>query len=125
MAESPWMTDEILLLMDERRAWKGRNEQEYKNLNRIIHRECKNAKERWLEKRCSEIEDLEKRDQQIMYSKVKDLLGRKSNKKNIAIKTADGKVAMEVEEVKTRWSKYIAELFFDIRPDSDEIRIDN
>ena len=58
-------------------------------------------------------------------SKVKELLGRKNCQKNIAIKTADGKIAMDVEEVKSRWSEYIAELFFDERPDSSEIRIDD
>ena len=125
VAKRPWMTDAILRQMDERRECKGRNQQQYNSLNRTIHRECKNAKERWLEERCSEIEDLERRDQQIMYSKVKELLGRKNCKKNIAIKTADGKIAMDVEEVKSRWSEYIAELFFDERPDSSEIRIDD
>ena len=78
-----------------------------------------------MEEKCSEIENLEKRDQQIMYHKVKDLLGRRNNNKNIAIKTADGKIAMDVEEVKSRWSEYIAELFYDDRPDPGEIRIDS
>ena len=77
-----------------------------------------------MEEKCSEIEDLEKRDQQIMYHKVKDLLGRRNHKKNIAIKTADGKIAMDVEEVKSRWSEYISELFYDDRADPGEIRID-
>ena len=32
---------------------------------------------------------------------------------------------MDMEEVKSRWSEYIAKLFSDERPDSSEIRIDS
>ena len=38
MAKRPWMTDAILLQMDERRECKGRNQQQYNSLNRTIHR---------------------------------------------------------------------------------------
>ena len=49
----------------------------------------------------------------------------KNYKKKIAIMTANGKLAMDVEEVKARWSEYIAELFSDERADASEIRIDD
>ena len=47
----PWMTEAILTLMDDRRKSKGRNEQLYRDLNRIIYRECRLAKERWTDER--------------------------------------------------------------------------
>ena len=125
VAKRPWMTDNILNLMDARRRKKGKNHQEYQNLNRTIHRECRLAKERWMDERCTEVEDLQNRDQQIMYSKVKELVGKKKYNKNIAIKKSDGKVAMEIEDVKLRWSEYVGELYDDERPEAREISIEN
>ena len=114
----PWMTDMIMDLMDERRECKGRDHQRYKVLNRRIHRECLAAKTRWMEERCAEIEDLDKRDNQLMYKKVQEIVGRRKFNSNIAIKKADGTIAMEVEEVKARWDEYIGELFLDQRPET-------
>ena len=114
----PWMTDEILTLMDERRRCKGRDEYMYRELNKRIKRECLNAKATWMQNTCEEIEYLDRRDQPRMYSKVKEITGRKPcYKHNIAIKKADSTVAMEEEEVKARWDEYIGELFLDDRPD--------
>ena len=78
-----------------------------------------------MDERCAEIEDLEKRDQQIMYSKVNDLIGKKKSNKNIAIKKADGSIAMDIEDIKARWNEYVAELYHDDRPDAEVIVIDN
>ena len=71
------MTEVILTLMDDRRKAKGRNDQLYRTLNNTIHRECRIAKERCMDERCADIETLEKIDLQIMYSKVKDMIGKR------------------------------------------------
>ena len=125
IANKPWITESILILMDDRRKYKGKNQPMYENLNKAIHRECRIAKEKWMDEKCAEMEDLDKRDQQIMYSKVKELVGKKKYNKKISIKKADGKIAMDIEEVKSRWGEYVAELFFDERPEVDEILINN
>ena len=115
----PWMTDQILNMMDERRMSKSTDITKYKDLNRKIHRECLRARIAWMTERCEEIEELEKTDMQQMYSKVKEIKGRKQRyKNNISIKKADSTVAMEIEDVKERWSEYIEDLFRDQRPDS-------
>lgn len=56
--KNKWITDEIFDLMDERRAAKGRNDNEYRELNRQIKKKCIEAKEKWLDEQCKEIEDL-------------------------------------------------------------------
>ena len=78
-----------------------------------------------MDERCAEIESLEKRDQQIMYSKVKDMIGKRKRNSNIAIKKNDGSIAMDIEDVKIRWNEYIAELYHDDRPEANVISIDN
>ena len=50
--------------------------------------------------RCTTIENLSKRDQQMMYEKVKEIISNKGYKPNKAIKTTDGKVAMEIRDYK-------------------------
>ena len=121
----PWMTHDILSLMDERRRCKGTNENRYKELNRRIKRECLIAKQAWMDNTCADIDDLSRRDQPRMYSKVKEIVGRKPcYKHNIAIMRADSTLAIEEEEVKARWDEYICELFADDRPDFVNFELD-
>ena len=121
----PWMTEAILRLMDDRRRCKGTDDQLYRELNRTIHQECRIAKERWMDEKCTEVEDLSKRDQQLMYSKVNDIIKKKKSNKNIAIKKADGTIAMDIEDVKARWNEYVSELYHDDRPEENDIEIVN
>ena len=78
-----------------------------------------------MDERCAEVEDLEKRGQKILYSKVKQHVGKKKHNKNKAMKKADGNVAKDMEQLKARWNEYIAELYYDDRPGVSEIVIDN
>ena len=73
-----------------------------------------------MDERYPEIEDLEKRDQQIMYSKVSDPLGKEKRNKNIAIKRADGRMATDIKFIKIlgMWQS-------DDRQDADAIAIFN
>lgn len=111
-ARKAWM---IEILNKMKKQQKGRNEYRYKMLNIIIHRECTKAKERWMNDNCKKIEELEKRDQQLMYEKVKEITYKKKAYKSTAIKTADGTVIPEAEAVMERWVEYIAKLFNDNR----------
>ena len=49
----PWMTEAILRLMDDRRRCKGTDDQRYRELNRTIHQECRIAKERRMDEKCT------------------------------------------------------------------------
>ena len=64
-----WMTKEKLDKMDERRLAKN-DPGKYKKLNKEIRKMCKNANEEYLEDCCKEIEELEKKDLQIICDKV-------------------------------------------------------
>ena len=44
-AKRPWMTERILIMMDEKRKFKGNDDQRYQSINRTIHKECNNARE--------------------------------------------------------------------------------
>ncbi|KAG8233916.1 hypothetical protein J437_LFUL005121 [Ladona fulva] len=69
-----WMTDEILPLMDERRAYKIKNPMKYIEIHRKIKRKIKEAKEKWLSEQCMEIEELEKKhDSYNMHKRIRDI----------------------------------------------------
>ena len=114
VARGEWMTEDILMLMDRRRACKGVNEDRYLELDLQIRRACNTAKEEWMDRQCEEIEDLRRRNPQKMYDRIKTMRGKKWKIGSSIMKT-DGTVAMEIEEVLDRWKEYIGELFEDER----------
>src|SRR5215469_3776404 len=103
--------ERILIMMDERKKFKGIDDQRYKRINSMIHKECNKARETWMNERCMDIENLSKRDQQIMYEKVSELTKEIMYKQGKAIKMKDGTVVMGKEEDIERWNEYISELF--------------
>ncbi len=108
-------------MMDERRQLKGRNEEQYNVLNRQIHRKCIEAKEIWMNDNCKEIEELGKRDQQLMYEKVKEITYKKKTTTSTGIKKRDGTVVMEADATLQRWTEYIGELFTDDRAETLDV----
>ena len=74
-----------------------------------------------MDERCKEIEDLNKRDQQQMYERVKELTNKRKPNNNKAIKNTEGNIIMEREEIMKVWAQYIATLFDDIISDNFEI----
>ena len=108
--------------MDERRKFKDIDDQRYKSINRMIHKECNKARETWMNDRCMDIENLSKSDQQMMYEKVSEVTRERMYKQGKAIKKKDGTVVMGKEEVMERWDEYISELFRDNRQENINIQ---
>ena len=67
---------------------------------------------------CMDIENLSKRDKQMMYEKVYELTRERMYKQRKTIKKKDGTVVMGKEEVMERWDEYISELFRDNRQEN-------
>src|SRR5215469_13524383 len=115
------MTERILIMMDERRKLKGIDDQRYKSVNSMIHKECNKAKETWINDRCMDIENLSKRDQQIMYEKESELNREKMYIQGKEIKKKDGTGVMGKEKVMEIWDECISELFRDNRQENINI----
>ena len=124
-AKRPWMTEEILNMMEERRTWKDRDINKYREVNRNIHKECYKAKEKWLDTQCKEIEELGKRDQGLMYEHIAKITGKKKYLRSGAIKSKEGNILTEKEEVKERWKEYVEDLYKDEeRGNLEDVRLD-
>ena len=72
---------------------------------------------------CSEIEDLAKKDTQIMYERIKAVTNRKRLHTGNSIKKKNGTVAMEENEVMDRWKEHVEELFEDVRDEQMQLDV--
>ena len=95
------MNVHILSKMEERRKYKMLNTEEgqnkYKQLKQLIQRLCREAKNKYFDDKCKEIELLDKAHSQLVYKKIKDLQPR-SNRVQQIIKDKYGKSVTTKEE---------------------------
>ena len=79
----------------------------------MIYTECRKAKEKWIEEQCNELKDLNKKNLQLLYNKIKKMSKRACRLANTALKTKEGEVVMEKQDILDRWTEYIGNLFDD------------
>ena len=117
-ARKPWITQEMVDSMEERRKWKNVNNEEgrkmYKKFNNMLRRETDKAKQKWLEQQCEEIEELDKRGRSdLMYIRAKEM-GKKykaSRSINNNIQDLQGNILKDKEKIKERWKEYFETLY--------------
>src|SRR6476661_6526331 len=98
VARKPWVTTVIMEKMQERRKWKNKNTEEgkrtYRRLNNELRRKTDQARERWWENECNELEELDRRARPgLVYAKGEQLTRTKTtNCTSEAIKDETGKL---------------------------------
>src|SRR6478609_8108598 len=103
--------------MPERRKWKNKNTEEgkrtYWRLNNELIRETDQARKRWRENECNELEELDRRARpDLVYAKVGQLTKKKTtNCTSEAIQDETGKLLTEPGEIRNRWKEYIETLY--------------
>ena len=113
-AKQTWMTAEILdLMVDIRIAKQCEDSAKYKEKDNLIRQKCIQAKEEWFNVRCEGIEVLSKKNQQLMYEKVKNLLKPRKCSSNGCITGKDGSIIIDKSEILVRWEEYIKEVYDD------------
>src|SRR5437867_1832385 len=95
-------------------------EEPYKRLKNEIRKLCRQAKDKYYEDKCKEIEMLDKANSQLMYQKIKELRP-KGNRGLQTIKSKQGHVLMEKDEVMERWAEYVEGLYKDGNRGVDDI----
>lgn len=111
-----WMTDKILDLIQQRRRWKNKDEARYREIYRQIRFEVKKAKETWMEQKCREMEELQrKHDEFNIHKKLKEITYTQRKRTPHFMRNSKGKIILDLNEKKEEWTKYIKDLFFDTR----------
>ena len=113
-ARQKWMTAPILQKMEQRRLAKG-NVALYNLLDREIRQDCRTAKEAMLIEQCQVIKQLDAAHKsKLMHSQIKLVIGRtRGNNTTTCIEDKNRDIIMEKDEILSRWSEYIAELYND------------
>ena len=115
--KKPWINDEMISKMRERRKWKAINTEigrkNYKKLNNELRRETQRARDTWWQEICHNIQDLEKRGQtDLMYHRIKEVTGeKKTQEKGTAIKDHNGSLLTDKMNIRGRWKTYIEDLY--------------
>ena len=112
----PWATDDILNMCDTRRLLKPQRETpagkiEYRQVNKQIKKEVKEAKQKWIDDQCEEIEhSTATNNTKKAYQLVKTLTKQQQGKVN-NIQHKGGKCLTEGEDKTKRWTEYCSELY--------------
>ena len=116
-SRKPWVSPGILKKCDKRRELKkSKNESkekgdEYRQMNKDIRSDMKEAKEAWISDKCSDIEtNLSKNNSKKAYQLVKDLTSSKQRGSKV-IKDKKGETLTEENDVLKRWTEYCSELY--------------
>ncbi len=116
-----WMTDEILSLMKKRRTNKSKPST-YQQIKKEIRKKPAEAKEKWLNEKCDEIENTHSSNSRRACEIIKEVSGKKSCVNTGCLRSKTGEVLMDKDEVLNRWSEYIEELFYDERGEKPLIK---
>ncbi|XP_049768440.1 uncharacterized protein LOC126106258 [Schistocerca cancellata] len=114
-SRNPWVTEEILNLIDERRKNKNAvnesGKKEDKRLKNEIDRKCKMVKQGWLEDKCKDVEAYNTRGKiGTAYRRIKETFEEKRTTcKNI--KSSDGNPVLNKEGKAERWKEYTQGLY--------------
>ena len=105
--KKPWLTTELLDICHKRKVLKrGKNSpggtDKYREINKEIRKGTKEAKEKWIEKQCSEIEEnLNKNNTKRAVQVVKDMTSEKKKRIN-TIQDRSGKCLTEEKKIINR-----------------------
>ncbi|KAE9522192.1 hypothetical protein AGLY_017452 [Aphis glycines] len=110
-AKRNWITAEVVNLIEERRKYKNLNRTEgqkrYRSLRNLIIRKSKEAKEKYLEVNCRDIESLMKTGRrEEAYKMVKKFFGQYKPRAG-GIEDNNGKMLWEQKDIAKRWKEYL------------------
>ena len=121
-AKKPWVTEEMIKLMDERKKWKGVNtaantevgKKMYRALNNRLRRSTDKAREIWYKSKCDEIDqNIKEGKSGIAYRLAKEVTGKqKGAKRTKAIMDENGLLQTDLVNIKGRWKRLPSKLHF-------------
>lgn len=119
MAKKPWVKQETLDMIEERRLVKAMAVQDtslkprYNKLTRALRGRFQSDYESWCNKLCDEIEDLQKTHQvKLAHQKIALLTSNGDNKRmSHPICDKNGTLLVNDDEIRNRWCEYSKELY--------------
>jgi len=119
-ARKPWITQEMISKMGDRRKWKNFNNEEsrrnYRRLRNELKRATEAAKKEYLENICNEIIEFQRTGRyDLMYMKTQELGWNETQGiQRTGIEDSQGNRIVDKRQVLKIWENYITELY--VRP---------
>ena len=116
-ARKPWITQEMITKMGERRKLKNVNNEEgrrnYRRLRNELKRATETAKKEYLENICNEIMEFQRTGRyDLMYRKTKELGWNETQGiQGTGIEDSQGNRIIEQRQLLKIWENYITELY--------------
>lgn len=99
------------LLYREKTTFKGKNQQKYLEIHKLIRKKIREAKEVHLSEKCKD-----------MYKKIKDLTSKKKyNRGTAQLLDREGKLKTETHELLLICREYVEDLFNDTPPETHNV----
>jgi hypothetical protein len=117
VARKPWVTPEMISLMDEKRKWKNVGTEEgrknYNRLRNFLRRETDAARKKYEEEECREIEEYNRIGRyDLAYNKISKMVwGKKVRTQTYEIQGKNGECFTEESDKLNRWKDYTEELY--------------
>lgn len=114
----PWMSEEILALMEERRLRKVSGDRAgYSSLQRRIKHEIWLAKESWLVSQCETIEALDRcGDLFNLHKEVRRMTGSLKRSDKVKLLNSSGEPVLLLADIHDEWLRYTSDFFSADRP---------
>lgn len=107
-----WMTNKILMLMEERRLHKNVDVTKYNNLDHQIRREVRYARDQWYSEKCKHIEKLfERHDAFNLHKEIRSMIGTVGRTNGLVDEM--GLPVLDIQKKKQMWEQYIFDMFTD------------
>ena len=111
---SPWLSQEVIDLADERRQLKEaglQGSQMYRLMSSEVQRKSRRDRNDYIKKVCQELEEHSGNNSSRELYQCVNKLTNSSTSRLAIIKDKDGKVLTEDEDIKNRWKSYCEDLY--------------
>ena len=106
-----WLTENTVKIAEKRRKAKAVKSDNYKRLCAEFQKAARTDKNNYIQGVCEDIEKKSaKKHAGAMFKKIKEITGSFTHKLG-SLKSKDGIILNEAEEVKCRWKEYTTELY--------------
>lgn len=126
--KNKWISEATLKLAKEKREIRLQMREsinmaiKYKELCKQVKKSARKDKQDWIDKQCCEMEKYAGQHKtREAYKMVKNIT-RRWQPRQLAIKDKEGKILMEKEKVRNRWTEYCRELYEDKDKTDGELR---
>ncbi len=109
----PWITEDTLDVIEQRRQAKGRDHEQYRALNKEVRKCCRRDREAYLNQTCDEIQEhADRNETSTVFKKIRQIT-RDFKPRTREIKRDDGTIVWDSQGILDSWKEYCERLYQD------------